>query len=1609
MRRQQSPMRDLIALFLLLAVPEAGVSARQPDSALSRTASSVVAAVVRHAPTLNGRVEGSIQQLTGENVTPNGGSVVTGDLYVPGTPTLRLNGQPSFGGIVEGSGSSQPSGYRVTLNGSATLGRLVTRTDPVAMPPVPTPPAATGTRNVVLNAPGQGVGNWGTVRDLTLNGNVGVVSVPPGTYRNFTANGNSGFELGVAGSVQAAQYNLQQLTMNGQTELRIVGPVHLTLNGQVSINGSAGSGSMPTALALDLAQGGVTLNGGGTLYATVRAPQGTVTINGNARLVGSVVSDRLTVNGNGTLTGADSDTTAPVVQVTYPAEGAVTSQTQLTVIGTVTDDSPSTVTVNGIQATVTGNTFTALVSLPIDGPQTLTVVASDGAGNSTSIARSVVRDTSPPILTVRRPSRGTVTNASVVTVAGTVVDGTAVNVSVNGVSASRAGESYSATVSIGSEGSNVVTVIAIDEAGNEAQVTTSVNRDVAAPIIDVTSPADGSIVRAVRIAGSVSDGTRVMILANDQYVSTGFGGAFDRTMTFPEGPLELRIVAKDAAGNIAGVTRNLTVDRTPPSITDLSPATGAIVNGRFADVSGRVSDLSFVTVTVGSVLAVIGADGRFTAADVPIPEGETSIAVRAVDAAQNVTEVALGLVGADLTSPSNPVVFSVISPTRLGRQTIVGRAESEAQVIITGGAETAVSDAAYGSGLFFTDVPLNLGVNHLLVVARDAAGNASGATTVTIAFDPLLEAPPPGSAAHINQATRNTLRGLTGTELPRPLIAVVTDTQGAPVAGVPVRFMVLHGGGRFVGASDTIEVSTDNQGYAIARYVCGEQVIPQIVGASYAGNTLTPCLFMAHSFKAWPTARTRVLGEVLDQNMRALPNVLVRIGGQQARTDARGQFVVDNVGAGPHQLLELVGRNQVTLPGRWPNISYDVDVLPGIDNDLGHPLFLPKVNGGVAMPVDSNGIVTQDTSVEVVASSAVPPVRVVARAGTRVTFPPDVTDRRLSVTLIPADRIPMELDEGRVAGLYVSVQPSGAVFDPPLEISFPNLDGRSPGDPVLLMSFDHDVGRYVQVGTGHVSADGLNVRSDPGNGIHVGAWHAFPSPEPCVETVVESRLKIKGNPELEGKFIFYDAAFDGPNQALRTTQGIDLGRPPSFISYALTTLVCTPTLVKLQNKVVAAEIERVEVNYDGSARFPIVEDDGRALSPPPDAVGTRATPGRQLRNDSPGAHRYPLGFVANSSLQIQSATFFLKKKLDRNVLILMSAVSTDDKQSGGGGKFRFASDTYIGPEDLSFTLGGTFDQSLDDATKAYPTFAVRFNLLRADDLRWSDAAFLSNELYVTGRVPLSTTYHSLVKLSTEAAASDSTPDDSEEMIVGRIWSSFAGRSLSRPMLDPMNLPYGGTLRYLANEDDPSLSDAYRNNNTSSLLVNRSGTSRAWAELFVNALKCQGIDRATMHSVTSAYDSPIAISPGSGAAQLLLRPYETAPAPPEGIEVESCSPSNRPDVVFDQLAYASPNGGPSVQGSGGIVPGEDAVTNPPKEHSALFVVAFGEQWYDPAYALDQFQMSTPAGRVYWLSRMLWGFRIQCRTAQGSIADKPVSEVEDEAASEVLVSGPIEVAP
>lgn len=94
------------------------------------------------------------------------------------------------------------------------------------------------------------------------------------------------------------------------------------------------------------------------------------------------------------------DTVDPELNVSAPADNTYTNLDTITVSGTTSDDTsnPVTVTVNGNTVEVEEGAFSTEVSLD-EGENTITVVATDAAGRTTTIVRHVVKDTKAPVIT----------------------------------------------------------------------------------------------------------------------------------------------------------------------------------------------------------------------------------------------------------------------------------------------------------------------------------------------------------------------------------------------------------------------------------------------------------------------------------------------------------------------------------------------------------------------------------------------------------------------------------------------------------------------------------------------------------------------------------------------------------------------------------------------------------------------------------------------------------------------------------------------------------------------------------------------------------------------------------------------------------------------------------------------------------------------------------------------------------------------------------------------------------------------------------------------------------------------------------------------------------
>ena len=414
--------------------------------------------------------------------------------------------------------------------------------------------------------------------------------------------------------------------------MSITSPVDGMMTSAASVQVS-GTVSDASPVTVTINGSAVTIDASGTFTGTVTLTEGLNTITIVAR---DAAGNQTTITRKVT-----KDSVPPTLIVTTPTDSTITNQTNITLSGTVTDVSATTLTVNGSPVQVgTNGAFSTQVVL-IEGVNTITVVATDAAGNKTTVTRRVRRDTQSPIVNLTSPIDSLITNQLNVTVSGTVKDSTTVTLTINGINVPvGVGGAFSSQLPL-VEGLNTITLVATDAAGNKTTVTRRVRRDTQAPTVSLTSPIDSLITNQlnVTVSGTVKDSTAVILTINGNSVSIGTNGVFSYQLSVVEGMNTITVVATDVVGNKTTVTRNVRRDTQAPIVSLTSPIDSLITNQQTVSVSGTVLDSTTVTLTINGNSVSIGVGGAFSY-QLSVTEGMNTITIVATDAAGNKTTVA---------------------------------------------------------------------------------------------------------------------------------------------------------------------------------------------------------------------------------------------------------------------------------------------------------------------------------------------------------------------------------------------------------------------------------------------------------------------------------------------------------------------------------------------------------------------------------------------------------------------------------------------------------------------------------------------------------------------------------------------------------------------------------------------------------------------------------------------------------------------------------------------------------------------------------------------------------------------------------------------------------
>lgn len=256
------------------------------------------------------------------------------------------------------------------------------------------------------------------------------------------------------------------------------------------------------------------------------------------------------------------DQTPPVITLTSPTDGALVNYA--TFVGQL--DKPATVTVNGEPATVNAdNSFTHVLGGLPQGSNSATIIATDRAGNSSTMNVNFTLDSTPPAtpdtgqITVGTVSGGQVTVSGP---AGGATEGDTVT-----LTNSRTGQSVQTTVAadgsysaqIGAQAGDKIALTLSDVAGN---ATPSRILQVAGTAPDlglnITFPTDGQIVDddSVRVSGTYEGTANIGIRVNGT-TAQRIGSVFcagDIPLVAGANTLEISAVAPDGTTTTRTVT-----------------------------------------------------------------------------------------------------------------------------------------------------------------------------------------------------------------------------------------------------------------------------------------------------------------------------------------------------------------------------------------------------------------------------------------------------------------------------------------------------------------------------------------------------------------------------------------------------------------------------------------------------------------------------------------------------------------------------------------------------------------------------------------------------------------------------------------------------------------------------------------------------------------------------------------------------------------------------------------------------------------------------------------------------------------------------------------------
>ncbi|MDD1743216.1 MAG: Ig-like domain-containing protein, partial [Methanomassiliicoccales archaeon] len=288
------------------------------------------------------------------------------------------------------------------------------------------------------------------------------------------------------------------------------------------------------------------------------------------------------------------DLTAPLVEITSPANDAMFNVNHVRIDWTGSDDGSNqsglayfTVKVDDLDWENVGLNVSMNLTGLAEGVHVVMVDAVDNAGNQNITSVSFIVDTEAPEVTIIAPVNGLHTNSTSVQMNWTAVDNSTSVLYIHvwndtGAFVNLTTEDGYLFVGL-TEGAHTLHVQAWDLVGNSQEKSVSIVVDLTAPEIFITHPQNDTSVNTVDVNATwaVTDNLSPIVkiwvaIDNNTLVDVGLN-ASQMFLNLSVGTHVIHVKAMDSAGNTAIMNSTFVVDLVAPSVVSHLPASGAIV------------------------------------------------------------------------------------------------------------------------------------------------------------------------------------------------------------------------------------------------------------------------------------------------------------------------------------------------------------------------------------------------------------------------------------------------------------------------------------------------------------------------------------------------------------------------------------------------------------------------------------------------------------------------------------------------------------------------------------------------------------------------------------------------------------------------------------------------------------------------------------------------------------------------------------------------------------------------------------------------------------------------------------------------------------------------